>query len=247
MSRAEAFLVSRTMQAIELLSFQDASAPQVAEALRVHPGTSRRLLNRLVADGWLTRSDGYRRTYAPTMRIVSMAAQLAARDPLARAAQPVVTRLHRETGGTAHLCIPSYRSALCLVHRGGGPDVRPQLRELVPAHAAAAGKALLSHRDAWRASLLSQPLQRLTPETIVDPAEIEREAAVTAERGFAIEDRELQPDVRGVAVPVRGGDGAVVASLAINGPAHELPDEAIGGTAALLRARADELEVALVA
>ena len=245
--RAEAFLVSRTMQAIELLSFQHASAPQVADALRVHPGTSRRLLNRLVSDGWLTRSDGYRRTYAPTMRIVAMAAQLTARDPLLVAARPIVTRLHRETGGVAHLCIPSYRSALCLVHRAGGPDVRPQLRELVPAHAAAAGKLLLGYRDAWRASVLAQPLQRLTPETVVDPARIEREAAVTVERGYAFEDREFQPEVRGVAVPVRAVDGAVAASLALNGPTHELPDEAVEGTAALLRARADELERALAA
>lgn len=243
--RAEAFLVSRTMQAMELLSFHAATAPQVADALRVHPGTSRRLLNRLVSDGWLSRSDGYRRTYAPTMRIVAMAAQLAARDPLALAARPIVVRLHADTGGVAHLCIPSYRSALCLVHRAGGRDVRPQLRELVPAHAAAAGKALLGHRDAWRASVLAQPLERFTPGTIVDPAEVEREAAVTVERGYAIEDNEFQLETRGVAVPVRGTDGSVVASLALSGPAHELPDEAIDGTATALKARAGELERAL--
>jgi DNA-binding IclR family transcriptional regulator len=244
---AEAFLVSRTMQAVELLSFQEASAPQVADVLRVHPGTSRRLLNRLVSDGWLTRSDGYRRTYTPTMRIVAMAAQLAARDPMLRAAQPIVERLHVETGAVVHLCIPSYRAALCLVHRAGGPDVRPQLRELVPAHAAAAGKALLGYRDAWRASVLSQPLERLTPETVVDPDAIEREAAVTTERGYAFEDQEFQPEVRGVAVPVRAAHGAVVASLALNGPAHELPDEAVDGTATLLKLRAEELERSLAA
>lgn len=247
MPAAEAFFVTRTMEAMELLAFQPASAPQVAGVLRVHPGTARRLLNRLVADGWLIRSGGRRRTYTPTMRVVAMAAQLADRDLLPAAARPIVTRLHEETGRVAHLCIPSYRSALCLVHRAAEVDARPQFRELVPAHAAAAGKVLLAHRDAWRESVLSRPLQSLTPHTVVEPEAIEREAARTRELGYAIDDEELQAGVRGVAVPVRGGDRSVVAGLALSGPVRELPPEVIPGLAELLRARAAELEADLQA
>jgi IclR family KDG regulon transcriptional repressor len=247
MPAAEAFFVTRTMEAMELLAFQPASAPQVAGALRVHPGTARRLLNRLVADGWLTRSGGRRRTYTPTMRVVAMAAQLADRDELPTAARPIVTRLHEETGRVAHLCIPSYRSVLCLAHRGGEDGVRPQFRELVPAHAAAAGKVLLAHREAWRASVLSRSLPALTANTVVEPEEVEREAALTRERGYAVDDEELQPAVRGVAVPVRGGDGSVVAGLAVSGPVVELPIDVVPALVELLTARAAELEDALQA
>ena len=154
MPPAEVFFVTRTMEAMELLAFQPASAPQIAGALRVHPGTARRLLNRLVEDGWLIRSEA---VAEPTRRRCASspsAAQLASRDLLPIAAKPIVDRLHEETGHAAHLCIPSYRSALRLVHRAGAPEARPQFRELVPAHAAAAGKVLLGHRDAGRASIL---------------------------------------------------------------------------------------------
>ena len=247
MSATEAFFVTRTMQAIEVLAFQPCSAPQVAGALKVHPRTARRLLNKLVAEGWLTRSEGRRRIYAPTMRIVALAAQLAERDPLALAARPAVTRLHEETGLTAHLAIPSYRSTLCLVHRAGGPDARPQLRELVPVHATAPGKVLLAFRDPWRADVLDRPLEPVTARTLVDAAELEAEAARIAERGHAVEDGEFLPGLRGVAVPVRDASGAVSAALAVAGPDTDLEPDLVDGLVELLQARAAEIERTLEA
>jgi DNA-binding IclR family transcriptional regulator len=244
-SAAEAFFVTRTMQAMEVLTFQPCSAPQVAGALRVHPRTARRLLNKLVAEGWLTRSEGRRRIYAPTMRLVALGAQLAERDPLALAARPVVARLHEETGLTAHLAIPSYSSTLCLVHRAGGPDARPQLRELVPVHATAAGKVLLAFREPWRLDVLSRPLEPVAQRTLVDPEELAAETARVAERGYAVDDGEFLPGLRGVAVPVRDAAGAVPASLALAGPGAELALERVEGLAALLHARASEIERAV--
>jgi DNA-binding IclR family transcriptional regulator len=240
-SATEAFFVTRTMQAMEVLAFEPCSAPQVAGALQVHPRTARRLLNKLVAEGWLTRSEGRRRVYAPTMRLVALAAQLADRDPLALAARPVVTRLHEETGLTAHLAIPSYRSTLCLVHRAGGPDARPQLRELVPVHATAAGKVLLAYRDPWRLDVLSRPLEPITTRTVTDPAALAAEAERIAERGYAVDDGEFIAGLRSVAVPVRDAAGTVPASLAVAGPAEELELELVDGLVGLLQARAAEI------
>jgi IclR family transcriptional regulator, KDG regulon repressor len=244
-STTEAFFVTRTMQAIEVLAFEPCSAPQVAGALQVHPRTARRLLNKLVAEGWLTRSEGRRRVYAPTMRIVALAAQMADRDPLALAARPAVTRLHEETGLTAHLAIPSYRSSLCLVHRAGGPNARPQLRELVPVHATAAGKVLLAFRDPWRHDVLSRPLEPVTTRTLVDPEALSAEAERIVERGHAIDDGEFLPGLRGVAVPVRDATGAVPASLAVAGPAEELELELVDGLVGRLQARAAEIQRAV--
>lgn len=221
MSTAEAFCVSRTMQAMEVLAFQPASAPQVAGALKVHPRTARRLLNRLVADGWVTRSDGHLKTYAPTMRIVALAAHLAERTPLAVAARAPVDRLHEDTGFVAHLAIPSYRSALCLVHRAGSVDARPQLRELTPAHATAAGKILLAYRPAWCDSVLELPLERLTGSTLADAQAVQSEVASIRERGFAREDHELAPGWLGVAVPVGDRHSAAAGALALTAAAEE--------------------------
>lgn len=238
----EAFSVSRTLRALELLAFQPCSASQVAGALQIHPRTARRLLGRLVADGWVTSSGGQRRVYSPSRRIVALAAQQAERDPLATVAAPVVSRLHEETGGTAHLVIPSYRSVLCLVHRAGGPNARPQLRELMPAHATAAGLVLLAYRDRWRENMLEQPLEALTPRTIIVPDGIRALAEKIRARGHSVEDQQFLPALRSVAVPVRDDTGEVVASLAVALPMEQADLKRLEHLAASLRASASEIE-----
>jgi DNA-binding IclR family transcriptional regulator len=248
MSARESWYATRTMQAIELLAFQPCTAPQVAAALQVHPRTARRLLNRLVADGYLTRSEGERRVYAPTMRIVALAGQVVERSELTSVAMPVVTRLQEELGGTAHLVVPSYRSALCLVHcaaGGAAAIVRPQLRELVPCHCTAAGKALLAYRDRWRESVLSTPVERHTDRTLIDPADLRRETTRIRQHGYAVEDREYQSDVRAVAAPVFSHDGEAVAALGVSAPASRLPSRRLTAVGERLAGFALELSEAL--
>lgn len=207
----EALFVARTMSALELLALHPLSAPQVAEALQIHPRTARRMLTRLADEGWLTRSEDQRRVYAPTMRLVALAGHVVERSTLTNTAQPFVAQLHEMTETTAHLMVPSYRCALCLVHVNGG-DGHPQLRELVPSHATATGKALLGHREPWRESVLSGRLSRHTPRTVTDARVLRRELEVVAERGWATEDGEHRLGVRAVAAPVfTPGDGAAAA------------------------------------
>jgi IclR family acetate operon transcriptional repressor len=234
----EAFYVARTMQVLELLAFQPLSAPQVAATLQIHPRTARRVLVRLHDEGYLTRSDDTRRLYAPSMRIVALAGQVTARAPLALHGVTTVEQLHDETGADAHVIVPSYLSALCIVHADGcGTAAHP--RELVPAHCTAAGKALLAWRQPWRDSVLAHALERRTARTIVDPAALSREADASRVRGYATEDGELEDGVRAVAAPVFVGEDAV-AALAVSGP--DLDVDALAGRVLEL---ADELTAAI--
>ena len=213
----EALYVARTMQVLELLAFQPLSAPQVAATLQIHPRTARRLLVRLHAEGYLTRGDDARRLYMPSMRVVALAGQIAARSPLTVHAASCVARLHEEARADAHLVVPSYLSALCVVHADGACGMRIHPRELVPSHCTATGKALLAWRQRWRDSVLSHPLERHTERTLVDPAAIARETDATRSRGYASEDGELEAGVRAVAAPVFVG-GEAVAALGVSGP-----------------------------
>jgi DNA-binding IclR family transcriptional regulator len=213
----EAWCVGRTVQALELLAFGALSAPQLAVALQSHPRTARRLLTRLEQEGYLTLVDDSRRLYAPTMRIVALAAQVVENSELAHRARPYVARLHEQTGAPAHLAVPSYRSVLCLVHYDHrSVALRPQLRELVPAHCTAGGKALLAWRDLWREDLITRPLERHTDRTLTEPDALLRDTDETHRRGYAIEDGEYQADVRAVAAPVFA-HGEAVGAVTLSG------------------------------
>ena len=233
------------MQALEVLSFEPASAPQVAEALQVHPRTARRLLNRLTADGWLQRIDGPRPVYLPTLRIVALAAQLADRAPVVRFGAAVAAELQARSGNVVHLAVPSYRSALRLLRVSGDDGSRPQLRDLAPAHAIAGGKLLLAYREPWRESVLERPLEPVTESTVVDPDAVRAEAETTRARGFAVEEGEFRVGVRAIAAPVRDMFGDVVASLAVSGRHDELED--VQRAARLVAAAADDLTERVIA
>ena len=85
----------------------------------------------------------------------------------------------------------------------------------VPPHASALGKVLYAY------AALPAPrgrLQRLTPQTVADGVALERQLAQARRRGWAVTVDELEIGLSGVAVPVRGGHGDVVAALGVSGP-----------------------------
>jgi DNA-binding IclR family transcriptional regulator len=203
------------MRALELLAFGPLSVPQLAAAMQAHPRTVRRLLTRLEHEDYVSSRGGARRLYEPTMRIVALAGQVLENSALARRARPYVTLLCEQTSAGAHLAVPSYQSVLCLVHESRGTtEVRPYLRELIPAHCTAGGKALLAWREHWRESVLATSLRAYTDRTVVDPAELRRMLDASRKQGFAVEDGEYQARVRAVAAPVCIESEAVAALTA---------------------------------
>jgi IclR family transcriptional regulator, acetate operon repressor len=242
MSAPEAWHVTRTLRAMELLAIQPRSAPELADALGVHVRTARRVLKRLESEGYVTVTEDRRRRYRPTMRVVALAGQVVERAELTAKAVPHAAALRGELGAGCHLCVPSHLFALCLVHAPAGTadTPRPQLRELVPCHCTAAGKALLAWREPWREVVLEQRLESFTDRTTVGPETLRRELARTVARGYAVEDREYEPDTRALAAPVFSDKGEAVAALAVAAPVSRLPAERYGEIgAAVVRAAGD--------
>jgi DNA-binding IclR family transcriptional regulator len=216
----EAYYASRTLKALELLTFNDLSCPQVAAALQIHPRTARRLLAQLAADGYIEQTFDSRRRYRATLRLAALGCQVVAHAELPRIAASHVAELHAATGAVAHLVIPSYRGVACVVHGDGscaGQPPRLMLRELLPAHATAAGKVLLAFRQPWRDRVLASPLPRFTEGTITSARDLERAATQVRTQGYAVENGEYQPGTLGVAAPVFVR-GQVPAALAVSGP-----------------------------
>jgi DNA-binding IclR family transcriptional regulator len=229
-SAPEAWHVTRTLRAMELLAVAPRSAPELADGLGVHVRTARRVLRRLESEGYVVLSDDRRRRYRPTMRIIALAGQVVERAELTQTAVPHVAALREQLGEGCHLCVPSYLSALCLVHDAGdtGSGARPHLRELVPCHCTAAGKTLLAWRDSWREAVLTQTLESFTDRTTTGPESLRRELGRTVARGYAIEDREYEPDTRGLGAPVFDATGEAVAALAVAAPTERLPADRYG-------------------
>ena len=190
-----------------MLAFTPTTAPKVADALGIDPRSARRLLAQLTRAGWLARSDGHRRVYAPTLRIVALAAQVGTHSPLAVLTAPAVEQLHAQAGVVSVLAVPGYDGTVCLVRANGGMATMPSPAAVTPARSCAAGMVLLAHREAWRERVLSsgEPGER---------QRLEEHLAQVRAAGYASNDGVGTGGCREIAAPVFGPGGEVLAAVA---------------------------------
>src|SRR5690606_19412995 len=91
-----------------------------------------------------------------------------------------------------------------------------------PLYCTAAGRLLLAHADEeWREEYLRTiKLKRRTPKTIASKRELRIELENVLRQGYSISIGELIPESAGIAAPIIGTDGNVVAALAIGAPSE---------------------------
>lgn len=88
----------------------------------------------------------------------------------------------------------------------------------VPAYRTAVGKAILAWlgEDALRA-VIDAGLPAVTARTTTDPGRLRAELERVRHRGYAVDDRENEPDVRCVAAPIFDHADTVVGALSVSG------------------------------
>lgn len=129
-----------------------------------------------------------------------------------------VDPLAARSGEAAQVGVLSAGEVL-LVHDVFRPDRSPQsthVGALLPAHATALGKTLLAY-GAGATALLPAQMPAYTNKTITDRPWLLDELARVRERGYAVECSEHISDQAGIAAPVHGYGGLVVAAVAIQG------------------------------
>jgi len=228
---------------------------EASAQLGVDPSTVSRLLASLVAADLVTRDPASGR-YAVGPGAARLAASVPATPSstdereLRQAARRTLYLLEEGTGETVLLDAPGFDLS-------GGPgvavvvDVVPSRRAaprlLLPAatrplYATADGKVLLAHAAAEALErVLAAERPRLTPRTIGDPDVLRIQLTDIRRRGFAITEGEAQPGVNVIAAPVQGPTSAVIAAVAVEGPADRFDRISMRRALDLLLPRAAEL------
>jgi len=144
-------------------------------------------------------------------------------DELVRLARPTLEQLGEDTSETVHLSVTRGEQVVQVAQVDSRYllGTRDWTEIDVPAHTSALGKVFY----AWGAlPIPTRPLPALTERTITDPAALARDGQRTRTRGWAVTDGELEIGLTGIAVPVRGVRGDVVAALGVSGPTPRLED-----------------------
>lgn len=141
-----AYAAMNAVRALERLSFAPLTTLELADSLQIGTRTARRLLQRLVLEGFVAQDRGHRGRYRATLRLAVLGRQMVDHEPLVQAATPRVVRLVQDTSCVPHLWIPAYDEQVVGIIRADpqvGWAMLSFLGDVVSAPSSAAGTVLL--------------------------------------------------------------------------------------------------------
>ncbi len=219
--------------AVRVLELFDADRTEwtlsgLARQLGQPTSTVHEQLQTLAASGLLVQVG--RGRYRLGWRLLKLSSALYGSLPWYAPAHDAMERLARGTHLLSFLCVLHGDQVLCVARSVQGRDGPPVAGELdfeLPPHATASGKLLLA--------LAGRPLPAaatpFTGQTLTRPLDWDSEAQSILKQGHALSQDEWALGTSGLAVPVRGEGGAVLAALGLS-----LPTARMNARESLLRA-----------
>lgn len=226
--------VHRALDVLEALAAAGgtASLTDLAAACGLPLPTLHRLASTLADRGYLRQAPN--RRYSLGSRLVPLGTD--AHALLGERALPVLRGLAELTGESANLAVLTQGRAEYVAQAPGRHTMRTftEVGNRVALHCTGVGKALLAAiAPAHAARLLgTAPLEARTTATLTDPAAVRAELALIRERGYALDEGEMEVGVRCVAV---GMPGAAPMAVSVSGPAARMTDDRITPVVAALR------------
>ncbi len=215
---------TRKNAAGRLLAVLDAFGPrsralslsEISRRSELSLSTTHRLVHELLSWGALERDQNGR--YSIGVRLLELAALAPRGLDLREAAFPCLDELHHRTRGNVHLGVRDgmevvYVEAIraCATHPTNG-----KAGDRWPMHATGTGLVLLAFADReLQEAAMRRPLERYTPLTVTDPAQLRRKLAQVRQSGYAVAVGQITlPDLV-VAVPVHDPFGGLAAAISV--------------------------------
>lgn len=189
----------------------------VAEATGLPRAVVRRILSTL-CELQYAHTDG--REYHLTPRVLTLGLSYLASLPYLAYAQQALSELSAEIGESCAMAVMDGNETVFILRIPSRKVLSPNLviGSRLPAYATSPGRMLLAQLDepALQRYLDGTTLKPFTGRTLVDAGRLRDALARVRESGYAWVDRELDPAVAGLSVPLRDRQRRVVAALSVN-------------------------------
>jgi IclR family transcriptional regulator, acetate operon repressor len=218
--------LERGLAILEFLSATgEASVSMIAEGLGLSRSATYRIVDSLKEMGYLEINPASER-YRLGLRAAEIGMAALVGIDVVRLAPAYLRELAASTRETAFLAVVD-DEAVVYVYKEEGPQpvtMSSQLGSRRPLYCTGLGKAYLSMLDdESRRALLSRiEMKPLTPNTITDPAALEAELLLTRERGYAIDNVEVEEGVACFAAAVLDYRRQPVGAISVAGPAERV-------------------------
>ncbi len=209
-------------------SATDLGVTEIAMKVTLPSSTVHRILRTMVLTGYVaqsTETDRYR-----LGREAFLLGRAAGHTLGFDAALPLLEVLAGKTGESVNLVVRDGAEAVVVLRVESAQPLRfsQPAGSRIPLHCTSTGKALIAFSaDMGKTVAALGELKPYTSNTITSAKDLLHDLTETRERGFSINHSERIPGVRGVAAPVVGTNGVLIAALAIQGPELRMADERI--------------------
>lgn len=245
MATPEIKSVGKAFALLDCLAAEDdcVSLPSMAKRCGLSVATAHRLLATLEALGAVVHTGPGE--YTIGLRMLDLTRRASFETLLASATMPILSRITRTTGSTAHVAVLDSERMVTYIARSANRANRIPTTpgNKLEAYCSGLGKVLLADlpacdRDTY---LADGPFPPLTARTIIKPEALDRELSAIRERRFAFDDCEMFDNLRCVAVPILHPDGRVIAALSASQDNAELSRAQIKDLAAQLTGHAQAI------
>lgn len=224
------------------------SVSDIARRTNMPRSTAHRWILSLREIGFLDQ-DHARDEYRLGLGLFQLGNMVLSSMDLHREARPIVESLTKASREDVHLCVFDGIRMIFVSHAAGGRAGRNNSTTVVeasPCYCTGVGKAALAFQsEDVIAQTIDMGLQAFTRNTITDPVQLREELRATRERGYSIDNGEMEPHVRCVGAPIRNASGSVVAAVSVSSTFKRLPDERIPAIASLVIRHAEALSIQL--
>ena len=196
------------------------SLKEISDSLELNKSTTFGLVNSLNTLGYLLQNDENQK-YSLGLKILSLTNSMKMNNIIIRASRPFLEELSNKVNETVHSAQEVNGSVVYLdkVEALTSIYINTQMGTQAYMHCTAVGKSLLAYKPKDELDIfLSRKLKKLTYNTITDPDKLRQELNKTRERGYSVDDEEIEIGLSCIAVPVMKSINTSAFALSVSAP-----------------------------
>jgi IclR family KDG regulon transcriptional repressor len=246
--KARRVRLSSAANAVRLMkAFSDEEFEMGISALALRLGLAKSTVHRLAAtlvEHAILEQNRETGRYRPGLALFELGTLVRRKMDINSGAQAQIRALADETGETVQLAILDRLSVLYIRIRESRQAVRMSsgLGSREPAHCTGVGKALLAFQPPGIVQqVVDNGLSRYTRSTITDAEGLRAELATIRQKGYAIDDEEIEVGLRCIAAPIRDHSGQVTAAISVAAPVQRMTKRSLQAAIPSVVAAADAI------
>jgi IclR family KDG regulon transcriptional repressor len=218
---------------------------EIASSLQMNKTTVYRLLGALEKLD-LVQRDPENERYRLGLKLYELGTKAIRARTLQSEARRYLKEMARVTNEAVSLAVPGAGGIVC-VERFDSPrtmiTVRTPVGALFPAHCSAAGKAVLAYLSEHDVDAIvsRRGLTRYTVNTHTQMDELKSDLRRIRQRGYALDEQELERGLNGIAAPVFLQDARVVGAVGIAGPTQRFQGKDLAEKVELVKSAARKI------